>query len=135
MLPEVRIGIENQKFPIQEPIMYLMNALILIALGAWLIFFESRSNPHLYNYEKLDFKQRLIQIKASRLREKISRTENELSSAEAIMEMSKSSADDATAIAANELFSAVRESYRRALVNQVGNVDFTSNYLEQEYRK
>jgi hypothetical protein len=51
------------------------------------------------------------------------------------MEMSKSSADDATAIAANELFSAVRESYRRALVNQVGNVDFTSNYLEQEYRK
>jgi hypothetical protein len=89
----------------------------------------------LYNYEKLDFKQRLIEIKASRLTEKISRTENELSSAEAIMEMSKSSADDATAIAANELFSAVRESYRRALVNQVGNVDFTSNYLEQEYRK
>ena len=51
------------------------------------------------------------------------------------MELSQTAAEDASSIAANELYSAVKESYRRALVNQFGNIELTSNYLEREFKK
>jgi hypothetical protein len=105
--------------------------LMLIGLGTWLILKEALMNPHEVIYARLLFSINRLNKKLEKNRFKITKTTGLIPAIEASLDVAEKSYSDQIQAARNELAEAAKSVYRRALINQLGEVDFTSAYLGQ----
>ncbi len=102
--------------------------LMLVALGGWLIFNASRHNPHESNYLKLNLALMNRKIAEIKLGAKVADYSNEISALKQAEKTAMQAFEDAREAALNQLKQAALDIYRRALLNHVGDPDFTAAY-------
>jgi hypothetical protein len=102
---------------------------MLLGLGLWLMVNEIRHNPHETKYARLLFSKHRIQRALEKNRMKISKASTLVPALEASLEVAEKSFEDSVQAARAELAEAAKSVYRRSLVNQLGEVDFTSAYI------
>jgi hypothetical protein len=103
--------------------------LMLVALGGWLIFAASRHNPHESNFLKLNFALMTRKSAEIKLGAKVADYSNEISALKQAEKTAIQAFEDAREAALNQLKQAALDIYRRALINHVGDSDFTSAYV------
>ncbi len=103
--------------------------LMLVALGGWLIFAASRHNPHESNFLKLNFALMTRKNAEIKLGAKVADYTNEIAALKQAEQTAIQAFEDAREAALNQLKQAALDIYRRALVNHVGDSDFTSAYV------
>ena len=103
--------------------------LMLVALGGWLIFAASRHNPHESNFLKLNFALMNRKSAEIKLGAKGADYSNEIAALKQAEQTAIKAFEDAREAALNQLKQATLDIYRRALVNHVGDSDFTSAYV------
>ena len=106
------------------------NLLMMIGLGSWILFDAARSNPHVHDLLRLLVRESRLRRRLQKLdaREK-HQTEYLLGLAEASRH-AEESFTEAVVATGHSLRLAAKSVYRRALVNGVGDAQFTSKYLE-----
>lgn len=102
--------------------------LMLVALGGWLIFAASRHNPHESNFLKLNFALMNRKSAEIKLGAKVADYSNEISALKQAEKTAIQAFEDAREAALNQLKQAALDIYRRALINHVGDSEFTSAY-------
>jgi hypothetical protein len=102
---------------------------MLLGLGLWLMVNEIRHNPHETKYARLLFSKHRVQRELEKNRMKISKASALIPALEASLEVAEKSFEDSVQAARAELADAAKSVYRRSLVNQLGEVDFTSAYI------
>jgi len=103
--------------------------LMLVALGGWLIFAASRHNPHESNFLKLNFALMTRKSAEIKLGAKVADYSNEIAALKQAEKTAIQAFEDAREAALNQLKQAALDIYRRALINHVGDSDFTSAYV------
>jgi len=103
--------------------------LMLVALGGWLIFAASRHNPHESNFLKLNFALMNRKNAEIKLGAKVADYTNEIAALKQAEQTAIQAFEDAREAALNQLKQAALDIYRRALINHVGDSDFTSAYV------
>ncbi len=107
----------------------ISSLLMLVALGGWLIFAASRHNPHEANFLKLNFALMNRKSAEIKLGAKVADYSNEIAALKQAEQTAIKAFEDAREAALNQLKQATLDIYRRALVNHVGDSDFTSAYV------
>jgi hypothetical protein len=102
---------------------------MLLGLGLWLMVNEIRHNPHETKFARLLFSKHRVQRALEKNRMKISKASALIPALEASLEVAEKSFEDSVQAARAELADAAKSVYRRSLVNQLGEVDFTSAYI------
>ena len=102
--------------------------LMLVALGGWLIFAASRHNPHESNFLKLNFALMNRKSAEIKLGAKVADYSNEIAALKQAEQTAIQAFEDAREAALNQLKQAALDIYRRALINHVGDSEFTSAY-------
>ena len=102
---------------------------MLLGLGLWLMVNEIRHNPHETKFARLLFSKHRVQRALEKNRMKISKASALIPALEASLEVAEKSFEDSVQAARAELAEAAKSVYRRSLVNQLGEVDFTSAYI------
>lgn len=110
----------------------LLNLVLLTALGGWLVFIAMRENPH-------EIEALAVQVKISQSQRRLDRSSRAKSRAQSKQEIAQnnldslvSEMDKAIKASRDELGSTAKAIYRRALVNQVSDADFTAAYLQAD---
>jgi hypothetical protein len=105
------------------------NLFMLIGLGTWLLLVAARHNPHESTYARLNYSLARMQKRELKTKLKLSRAQSQIPSLEASLEVAEEGFKNAVDSARGELAEAAKSTYRRALVNQIGNVEFSAAYL------
>lgn len=115
-----------------ELALYVVNIILLLGLGMWLIFSAANRNRHETEYAKVSASIQRVAKKSAKLETKIAKVQTKLPLIEEARTLAKTSFDAAIASATSELSEATKAIYRRALVNAMGDVEFTNSYLRPE---
>lgn len=107
-----------------------MNFLMLMGLGAWLIFLASRRNSHQNNFLRLELRHQSLMNRMERSTAKLIRLESMLPALNLHRSTSELSVVANLSTATEELVKATKSTYRRALINEFGSTDFTSSYFK-----
>lgn len=112
----------------------LLSVILITALGAWLLFSAVRENPH--EDEALKVKARIAKFEriATRLGSRKSRFEEKLALAQEAAGALNSELQTAVEASRLELAEAAKSVYRRALINEMGDPEFTKSYYQDEDR-
>lgn len=110
----------------------LLNLVLLTALGGWLVFIAMRENPHELEALAVQMKMHKLQRRLERSRRAKSRSQARLEIAQNNLDSLVSEREKAIKASQDELGSTAKAIYRRALVNQVADADFTAAYLHAE---
>lgn len=113
-----------------EIVLQIMNFLMLMGLGAWLIFMAVRRNPHQYNFLRLELRHQKLTSKIEKSTKGLVELESRLPAVHLHREASEVSVAANLSTATEELVKATKSTYRRALINEFGSTDFTSNYFK-----
>lgn len=105
------------------------NVIMLIGLGTWLLLSAARHNPHETIFARLNLSLSRLEKKELQSMRKLARSQAQLPSLEASLDVAEEGFKDAVTSARGELAEAAKSAYRRALVNQIGNVEFSAAYL------
>jgi hypothetical protein len=120
---------EDRREEFDPNLIFSINLLMLIALGAWLIFLSGRRNPHSHNYVRLCLHRQTLEKKLDKVEKKLLDAKSALPLLNLEKEVAESSFSSAVNVAREQLLDATTSTYRRALINEVGSVDFTSGYF------
>jgi hypothetical protein len=113
-----------------EIVLQIMNFLMLVGLGAWLIFLAVRRNPHQNNFLRLELRHQSLITKLEKSTTKLVELQSKLPSAHLQREVTGASVNANLSTATEELVKATKSTYRRALINEFGSTDFTSSYFK-----
>ena len=116
--------------PQNEIVLQIMNFLMLLGLGAWLIFMAVRRNPHQYNFLRLELRHQKLSTKIEKSTTKLVELESRLPAVRLHREASEASVAANLSTATEELVKATKSTYRRALINEFGSTDFTTSYFK-----
>lgn len=109
---------------------YIFSILILVGLGAWVLIKAMRTNPHQSRFSRLKFvyfsKQRTLRKREHEL----AKTQADLESETKVL-AEVDQQWDRRRETYDQVGEASKSVYRRALVNQVGSPDFTTEYLPE----
>jgi hypothetical protein len=106
-----------------------LNLILLTALGGWLVFLAIRENHHEHDSLRLQLEKHRVTRKIISEERKLSRARaKETLSIESLKALGEE-LDQAINASRHDLGEAAKAVYRRALVNEAGNPDFTSSYL------
>jgi hypothetical protein len=130
LLQEIKPG-SSWNQPQNEVVLQIMNFLMLIGLGAWLIFMAVRRNPHQNNFLRLELRHRNLIKKIEKSTTSLVSLESALPAVRLHRDASESSFSANLATATGELVKATKSTYRRALINEFGSKDFTSSYFKK----
>jgi len=130
LLQEIEPG-SSWNQPQNEVVLQIMNFLMLIGLGAWLIFMAVRRNPHQNNFLRLELRHRNLIKKIEKSTTSLVSLESALPAVRLHRDASESSFSANLATATGELVKATKSTYRRALINEFGSKDFTSSYFKK----
>lgn len=120
--------------PLEGPLsiaLRVFSLLVLVGLGAWLMFNELNTNPHEAKFSRLRFAQLRLSRRLRKAEEKLERATADLDREHKLMDAVISNWD----LRVNrfeKLRDASKSTYRRALVNKTGETDFTTSYLPKE---
>lgn len=113
-----------------DQIFTLLNVVLITALGAWLLFSSVRENHHETEALKLKIRLRQLDRKLGASQGKLSRKAESLALAnEAHVAMNKE-LDAAIRSSRLELGEAAKSVYRRALINEMKDPEFTKSYYQ-----
>lgn len=113
-----------------EIVLQIMNFLMLMGLGAWLIFMAVRRNPHQYNFLRLELRHQKLATKIEKSTTKLVELQSRLPAVHLHREASEASVEANLSTATEELVKATKSTYRRALINEFGSTDFTTSYFK-----
>ena len=111
-------------------ILYGMNFLMLMGLGAWLIFLAARRNSHQSNFLRLELRHQNLVHKIQRSTASLVKMQSMLPAVMMHRDVSAASFTSNLSTATEELVKATKSTYRRALINEFGSTDFTSSYFK-----
>jgi hypothetical protein len=115
--------------PFMRDALAVGNFLMLVGLGSWLLLVAARHNPHESIYARLNFSLSRLKKQELKTKLKLSRAQSQIPSLEASLDVAEEGFRNAVESARGELAEAAKSAYRRALVNQIGNVEFSAAYL------
>ncbi len=113
-----------------ELIFNLLNIILITALGAWLLFSSLRENPHEVEALKLKIRLRKMDRKLALTARAISRKTEALELANEAHEALTKELDVSIRSSRLELGEAAKSVYRRALINEMKDPEFTKSYYE-----
>ena len=113
-----------------EIVLQIMNFLMLMGLGAWLIFMAVRRNPHQYNFLRLELRHQKLTSKIEKSTKRLVELESRLPAVHLHRDASETSVAANLSTATDELIKATKSTYRRALINEFGSTDFTTSYFK-----
>ncbi len=105
------------------------NFFMLIGLGTWLLLSAARHNPHETIYSRLLFALEKSRKRELRSKMRLAQAQSQIPAIQASLDVAEAGFTDAVNSAREELANAAKSTYRRALVNQIGNVEFSAAYL------
>jgi hypothetical protein len=110
----------------------LLSVILITALGAWLLFSAVRENPH--EDEALKVKVRIAKFERTAVRQakRKSRFQEKLELAQEAAGALNSELQTAVESSRLELAEAAKSVYRRALINEMGDPEFTKSYYQDE---
>ena len=111
-------------------ILYGMNFLMLMGLGAWLIFLASRRNSHQHNFLRLELRRQKLISRIENSSEELVRLQSKLPEVTLERDTSELSISANLTTATDELVKATKSTYRRALINEFGSTEFTNSYFK-----
>ena len=124
---------ERYQQPMPEDIkvaVFIFSLLILVGLGLWILIRSMNSNPHKGRYSRLLFVY-FNKLRALRLAEaRLQKTEADLETSRKQLEVI-SEQWDRRAASYQQVGESAKAVYRRALVNQQGSPEFTTEYLPE----
>lgn len=120
--------------PTLEIWLTVMNVLMLIGLGSWLLFAQSRRNHHESEYSRVSLSIIKLRKKFIKADQKFIEIEARIPALEKAVGVTQDSYENAMHAATGELAETAKSVYRRALVNLFGSVDFTSSYIGDEHK-
>jgi hypothetical protein len=113
---------------------FIFSLLILVGLGLWILIRSMNSNPHKSRYSRLLFVY-FNKVRALRLAEaRLQKTEADLETSRKQLEVISEQWDKRAASYA-QVGESAKAVYRRALVNQQGSPEFTTEYLPESIFK
>lgn len=120
----------------EQQILLFLNLVLLTALGGWLIFLSVRENPHEVSVLRAKIKLYGLDKKVLRANRRFARAlerhESASESARALVEELNEAVDSSRV----ELAEAAKAIYRRALINEMADPEFTRSYYpESDERK
>lgn len=113
-------------------VLQIMNFLMLVGLGAWLIFLAARRNPHQINLLRLELRHQKLMRNIGRSTTKLVMMQSMLPVLKLRRATSEASVSSNLYTATEELVKATKSTYRRALINEFGSTDFTSSYFKNQ---
>jgi hypothetical protein len=111
-------------------ILYGMNFLMLMGLGAWLIFLAARRNSHQINFLRLELRHQNLVNKIERSTASLVKLQSMLPAVKLQRDVSEASFNASILTATEELTKATKSTYRRALINEFASTYFTSSYFK-----
>jgi len=110
---------------------FIISLFILVGLGGWLMIRAMGENPHEQKFGRLEYIQISKQKKLRRAKRHLAKAEalfvGEEKALKEILTQWGSRAGDYLVLGES-----AKSTYRRALVNQVGDPEFTTKYLPKE---
>jgi len=126
-----KLYVERYNAPLPSDLrvaIWIFSVLILVGLGSWVLIRALNANPHKNRYSRLKFvyfnKQRALRVAESRQAKAEADLEAELKVLAEVTEQW-----DKRAQSYVQVGEASKSVYRRALVNQIGEPKFTTEYL------
>lgn len=116
-------------------VLWIANFLMLIGLGSWLLFLESRRNHHEHDALRIILRILALEKKKQSALGKLEGSKNAVPSLELSESVARASFEDAVRSAGSGLGEAAKAIYRRSLVNQMGTPEFTSSYIGADTSK
>jgi len=107
----------------------VLNAVLLLALGGWLIFLAIRENPHEIESLRAQVKLSVTERKIASSAQRSLSASKKLEEAESSLHALKDELDLAVNSSRQELSEAAKSVYRRALINEMGDPEFTRSYF------
>jgi hypothetical protein len=129
LLQEIKPGSSWDQMQ-NEIVLQIMNFLMLIGLGSWLIFLAVRRNPHQNNFLRLELRHQKLMKKIEKSTTSLVSLESTLPAVRLHRDASESSFSSNLSTSTEELVKATKSTYRRALINEFGSKDFTSSYFK-----
>lgn len=110
---------------------FILTVFILVGLGLWVMIRAMSDNPHEDKFSRLKFVQLSKKRKLRRALRKLAQAQSLVANEEkALAEVSAQWENRAAKYSV--LGESAKSTYRRAIVNQEGNPDFTTTYLPKE---
>ena len=101
----------------------------MIALGGWLLFLALRENDHELRALRLKMTIHSTDLASIRFEKKVSRLDLRVSIAQETINAFLEEQENALTASRRSLGEAAKAVYRRALINQEGDPEFTSSYF------
>jgi hypothetical protein len=114
---------------VSPEILTLLAVVLLVALGGWLIFQAVRDNPHEADALRLQIKDHGLGLRIIRISIRLEKAEERLLIHTRNLENLNEEVEDAVLASRSNLGQAAKAIYRRTLVNETADPDFTSQYL------
>lgn len=142
VMTEIRMNFIKGIAATEEPLslslelfLYIGNALMLVGLGMWLLLTAARSNHHESEHNRINLAIHILREKLAKQQAKRAAILAEIPTLELSLKVSEESYSDAVEASRVELAEAAKSVYRRALINQIGEVEFTSAYMSEKPTK
>jgi len=107
----------------------LVSLLMLIGLGTWLMLSGSRRNPHKAELLRLFLARQKLENEISKAEIEVLAAQGQLPPLQSSLRSAEESYRQAVEVAGAELAESARMVYRRALINTMGDVAFTTSYM------
>jgi len=115
-------------------IFLLLSGILITALGVWVMFSAIRENPHEEEALKLKARIQKFEGKLTRQARKQARAQEKLQLAEESFAALDAEFDTAIRSSRLELAEAAKSVYRRALINEMADPDFTKSYYQEDQK-
>ena len=139
VMTEIRMNFIKVNAATEEPLsltlelfLYIGNALMLVGLGMWLLLNAARENHHEVEHLRINLAMHKLREKLANRQTRRAATLAEIPTLELSLKVSEDSYADAVEASRLELADAAKSVYRRALINQMGAVEFTSAYMQEK---
>lgn len=123
-----RTGASTSELAALEPIFIGLNLVLLLTLGGWLLILAIRENPHELDALRAKLRIMAFEKKLVRCSMKVLRAQQRLDDANEVSETLKKETETAIFSSKVELSTAAKAIYRRALINEMADPEFTRSY-------
>ena len=125
----------NVAGPNEEQILLFLNLILLTALGGWLIFLSIRENPHETAALRAKIKLSTLDRRVLRSNRKFTKAAERFDSAQENANALSEELQQAVESSRLELAEAAKSVYRRALINEMADPEFTKSYFADSFRE
>ena len=110
-------------------VFFVISVVLIITLGGWLFFLSVRENEHEVGALRLSLSLHNMDLATLRLEKRVSKLDQRASIANESLNAFLEEQENALKASRFSLGEAAKAVYRRALINQEGDPEFTSSYF------